>query len=360
MPRSGCPALLEVRVMTASSATHRYLLYGSERYALAILRPVQTAIRARGDEAAWFFDGPGAEDLIADERLLNVAQVRAWNARAVITPSNAVPHFFPGIKVETFHGFDAGKPRHIYIRGFFDLYCTTGPRDTAQFQALADQLGHFAVTETGWPKLDPFLRSIAGAIPPVREPPAILYHSTFSPAWSAADILYEEVKRLSRDGRWRWLVTFHPKMNAETRARYEALQNDYLRFAHDDNILDLFGQVDMMCSDTSSALNEFLLTGKPVVTFRNRRPGPQLIDITEPGQFEGAIERALQRPPELLEAIRAYADAIHPRRDGCAGERVLKAIDAFIAAGARNRRRKPANLWRKLKIRRRIGYWGPA
>jgi CDP-glycerol glycerophosphotransferase (TagB/SpsB family) len=149
-------------------------------------------------------------------------------------------------------------------------------------------------------------------------------------------------------------------MNPDTRARYEALQNGHLRFAHDDNILDLFGQVDLMCSDTSSALNEFLLTGKPVVTFRNRRPGPQLIDIHEPGQFEGAIERALQRPPELLEAIRAYGDTIHPWRDGRSSERVLQAIDSFIASGARNRRRKPWNLWRKFKIRHRIGYWGLA
>ena len=38
----------------------RYLLYGSERYALAILRPLQEAVRARGGETAWFFDGPGA------------------------------------------------------------------------------------------------------------------------------------------------------------------------------------------------------------------------------------------------------------------------------------------------------------
>ncbi|HUH30978.1 MAG TPA: CDP-glycerol glycerophosphotransferase family protein [Rhodanobacter sp.] len=337
-----------------------YLLYGSERYALAILRPVQTAIRARGDEAAWFFDGPGAEDLVAGERLLSVAEVRAWQPIAVITPSNAVPHFFPGVKVETFHGFDAGKPRHIYIRGFFDLYCTTGPRDTAQFQTIADRLGHFTVTETGWPKLDPFMRDNAGALPPVREPPVILYHSTFSPAWSAADILYEEVRRLSRTGRWRWIVTFHPKMNADTRARYQALQNEYLTFAENDNILELFAQVDMMCSDTSSALNEFLLTGKPVVTFKNRRPGPQLIDIADPAQFEGAIERALQRPPQLLHAIREHADAIHPYRDGRSSERVLQAIDAFIASGARNRKRKPLNLWRKLKIRRRVGYWGAA
>jgi CDP-glycerol glycerophosphotransferase (TagB/SpsB family) len=115
-----------------------------------------------------------------------------------------------------------------------------------------------------------------------------------------------------------------------------------------------------MCSDTSSALNEFLLTGKPVVTFKNRRPGPQLIDIDDPAQFEPAIERALARPPELLEAIRDYADAIHPYRDGRSSERVLDAIDTFIARGAKNRRRKPLNLWRKLKIRRRIGYWGPA
>lgn len=335
--------------------TRRYLLYGSERYALAILRPVQTAIRARGGEAAWFFDGPGGEDLVAGERWLrSTAEVRDFNPIAVISPSNAVPHFFPGVKVETFHGFDAGKPRHIYIRGFFDLYCTTGPRDTAQFRALADKLGHFSVVETGWPKLDPYLETLNGHPEPCRDPPVILYHSTFSPSWSAAGILHDEVRRLSRDGRWRWIVTFHPKMDPDTVARFRALENEHLRFADDDNILDLFGQVDLMCSDTSSALNEFLLTGKPVVTFKNRRPGPQLIDIDDPADFEPAIERALSRPPELMAAIRDYGQAIHPWHDGQSSERILQAIDDFIAAGGRNRKPKPLNLWRKLKIRRRI------
>ena len=61
-----------------------------------------------------------------------------------------------------------------------------------------------------------------------------------------------------------------------------------------------------------------------------------------------------------MQAIVAYADSIHPYRDGRSSERVLDAIDAFIAAGARNRKPKPMNLWRKLKIRKRIGYWGPA
>jgi CDP-glycerol glycerophosphotransferase (TagB/SpsB family) len=339
-----------------------YLLYGSERYALAILRPLQTAIRARGCEAAWFFDGPGAEELRADERCLPTTRaVRDFAPVAVLTSSNAVPHFFPGAKVEVFHGFDAGKPRHIYIRGFFDLYCTTGPRDTQAFTEKAHELGHFAVRQTGWPKLDPYLREHGGdAPPPVRERPAILYHSTFSPSWSAAPILYETIRDMSRTGRWRWIVTLHPKSAPETVARYRALEGEHLRFATEDNILDLFPQVDMMISDTSSALNEFLLTYKPVVTFKNRRPGPQLIDIDQAAQLLPSIERALARPPELMREIRAYADAIHPYRDGRSSERVLDAVDEFVANGARNPRRKPRNWWRKLKIRKRIGYWGPA
>ena len=345
-----------------SAQRHRYLLYGSERYALAILRPLQAAIRARGESVAWFFDGPGGEELLPDETWVKTTrQVRDFAPRAVLTSSNAVPHFFPGVKTEVFHGFDAGKPRHIYIRGFFDLYCTTGPRDTQAFNAIARELGHFAVRETGWPKLDPFLREHgAEQPPPVRATPVILYHSTFSPSWSAAEILYDRIREMSRSGRWRWIVTLHPKSSAETVAKYRGLEGEYLRYATEDNILDLFPQVDMMISDTSSALNEFLLTYKPVVTFKNRRPGPQLLDIDSPDQLLPAIERALSRPAELMQAVREYADSIHPWRDGRSSERVLAAVEEFIASGARNPRPKPANLWRKLKIRRRIGYWGPA
>ena len=58
-----------------------------------------------------------------------------------------------------------------------------------------------------------------------------------------------------------------------------------------------------------------------------------------------------------MAAIREFADTLHPYRDGRSSERVLDAIDAFVAAGARNPRPKPMNLWRKLKIRRRVGYW---
>lgn len=335
-----------------------YLFYGSERYTQAIMRPIDVAIKARGDKVAWFFNGPGAEDLQDGDQLLSsIDDVIRWNPMAVITPNNMVPHFFPGVKVQTFHGFDAGKPRHIYIRGFFDLYCTTGPADTRQFEALADKLGHFSVVETGWPKLDNFFTQQPVQIPPVQSPPRVLYHSTFSPSWSAAEILYPEVKRLSQTGEWKWVVTLHPKMNPETRAKFKALENEHLVFSDADNILELFADADMMCSDTSSALSEFLLTRKPVVTFKNRRPGPQLIDIDKVEDFEPAIRNALARPTELMKAIEQFGAEIHPMRDGKSAERILNAIDTFLTRGGKNKKSKPWNLLRKFKLRRQMNYW---
>mgnify|MGYP006195581077 CR=1 FL=1 len=44
------------------------------------------------------------------------------------------------------------------------------------------------------------------------------------------------------------------------------------------------------------------------------------------------------------------------------GGQLVTTIDLydFIAKGGRNRKPKPLNFWRKIKLRRRIGYWGPA
>ena len=88
--------------------------------------------------------------------------------------------------------------------------------------------------------------------------------------------------------------------------------------------------------------------------------GLTLLSIHLWRQLDAERERALARPPELMEAVRSYADSIHPYRDGRSSERVLDAVDQFVAAGARNPRAKPRNWWRKLKIRRRIRYWGRA
>jgi CDP-glycerol glycerophosphotransferase (TagB/SpsB family) len=339
----------------------RYLFFVSQSYAFAILRPLQQAIRARGDDAAWFIEHESdARYLKGDEqRLLTPRDVVRWNPKAVFVPGNWVPHFFPGLKVEVFHGFSVGKRSeakgHFRIRGSFDLYCTHGPDTTKPFEQLARQYGYFRVRETGWPKLDPLF---SGEIKTAPHAPTVLFASTFTESISAARILHSTIAQLSATGRWQWLVTLHPKMAADVVAMYKSIQGQHLRFVETDDILALYAQADVLLSDTSSVVPEFLTQHKPVVTFRNRKPGPQLINVEHVSDVQDGLERAFSPSNELMSAIVRYADHIHPYRDGRSSERVLAATDEAVKLDAKDLRRKPLNLWRRLQARKRLRYWG--
>jgi hypothetical protein len=59
-----------------------------------------------------------------------------------------------------------------------------------------------------------------------------------------------------------------------------------------------------------------------------------------------------------MNAIRDYANRIHPYCDGRSSERVLIATDNVIRAGREGLKKKPFNAWRRLQARQRLGYWG--
>ncbi len=338
----------------------RYLMYVSQLYALAILRPLQQTILARGDEVAWFFDGPGAAYLTDEERLLtSVDEVMRFAPVAVFVPGNWVPDFFPGIKVQVNHGFIAnkfsGSKGHFRIRGFFDLYVTQGADTTLPFLELARKHGHFEVVETGWPKMDPLYWERDDI--PHFERPVVLLGSTFTPRMSCALPLLETIERLSRSGKWQWLINLHPKMDSRVVSAYKKLQGEYLSFPDTDDVVSLLRSADVMVCDTSSILSEFMLQQKPVVTFKNQAPGSHLIDIDDPAKLEESIGRALTRPVELMFEIKKYTDMIHPYHDGKSSERVLAATDRLIERGIGHLKRKPLNLWRKFQLRKRLGYY---
>jgi len=195
----------------------------------------------------------------------------------------------------------------------------------------------------------------------VREPagrPVILYASTFTESISSARVLRETIASSAQRGDWLWLVTLHPKMAPDVVDAYRALEGPQLRFAMTDDILALYAQADVLLSDTSSVVPEFLTQHRPVVTFRNRRPGPQLLDVQQESEVIPALRQALDRPESLMRAVREYADRIHPYRDGKSSERVLAATDRAIAQGRSGLKRKPLNLWRRLQARQRLQYWG--
>lgn len=337
-----------------------YLLFASQLYAFSILRPIQEAIRQRGDEVVWFVVGPWKKYLRTDERLLEtVRAVKQFNPIAVFVAGNVVPDFFPGIKVEVFHGFHVRKRKssrgHYRIRGFFDLYCTQGPDTTRYFQQLAQKHRFFRVVETGWPKMDPLFEKPLPRKQSRR--PVVLFTSTFTPRLSAAEPLRETIRDLATTGKWKWIVTFHPKMDRSVVARYQTIQSDDFKLIETDDTIPLLQEADVIVSDTSSIISEFCLQQKPAVTFRNRRPGPHLVNITDPSELALAIEYALSVPQTLMAAIGKYAQHIHPYRDGRSSFRVLEATDRFIEQGYQNLTRKPLNLLRRLKIRRQLGYY---
>jgi hypothetical protein len=346
-----------------------YLLFGNERYALPILQPMADALHAAGHAAyAWFFGGATGLALDARTRMVGLSEAVALKPRAVFSAVNWVPSFLGGAKVQLFHGFNVEKRSdtrgHFRIRGVFDLYCTQGPATTAPFKALAARAGHFAVVETGWPKLDPLFRDDGGRAARLREAagerPVVLFASTFTERLSAAPHLHEVIAAEIARGERYWLLTLHPKCPAGIVARYRALSGADARFVEPEELIAAERAADVLVADTTSVVSEFVVQRKPVVTFRNKAPKPHMLDFTDPAQLPAMLERAFAPDAQLIAALAAYADQIHPWRDGRSSERVIAATGALLAGELGRLAPKPwsARL-RALELRRRFGYWGP-
>lgn len=283
---------------------------------------------------------------------MSIRDAKKYAPAAVFAPGNRAPGFIPGLKVQVFHGISENKRgMPLRDRGLFDLYCTTGPVRTCTLQEL--NRDYFDIAETGWIKLD----AMFGYRPAtVYERPQILFASTFTPNLSGAEPLYEEIKRLSRTGEWQWLVTLHPKMAKQTIKKYGELENENLSFFGTDHVIQLLHRADVMVSDNSSILQEFMLLTKPVVTYRNRSPAPSMLNISEPVELEAAVRKALNPGPALLNKIEKYASSISPWRDAGSSDRVLDEVEKLLDSGWRDR--KPKNLWRNIKMRFQLGYFG--
>jgi CDP-glycerol glycerophosphotransferase (TagB/SpsB family) len=357
--------------MSATSTPRplRYLLFGTELYAIPILRPLQAAIRARGGEARWFLHGQdSARHLDTDEiAFTRASEVQRYAPDVVLCAANWVPEFFAGTKVQVFHGFNVEKRDqahgHFRIRGMFDLYCTQGPHTTVPFQALAEQHGYFRVAQTGWPKLDPLFGDADPAADAIRAAaagrPVIGFGSTFTERLSCAPHLADTIEGLIAKGEHYWALTLHPRCPPGLFDRYRGLQGANACFVEPVAMLSLLRAADVLVADTSSILSEFAVQRRPVVTFRCQAPKPHMLDIQHIDQLRDAVQRAVQPDADWRQRIQAYADAIHPDRDGRSSARVLDAVDAFRSEGWRGLARKPWNPWRRLQARWRLSYFLP-
>lgn len=338
----------------------KFLLYLSQNYSFEILRPLCSIMLKEGHDVRWFAEGSevNKSQFQPDDIVLStISEVISYQPNASFLPGNIVPSFIPGLKVQIFHGFEWKKKGHFRIRGCFDLYCTQGPFFTKKFEELRAKHPHFTVKETGWTKLDTLFQRSKESISQ-NKPPVILYAPTFSPSFTSANSLFSEMLALSKKKSWKWRVKFHPKMDKETIEAFKRVQHENFEVIGSDSIIPLLVESDVMVSDTSSAITEFLLLGKPVVTFKNAQPEPVLIDIDDANKLEDAVEKALAMDETLKESISNYSLKMHPFTDGQSAQRVLAATIEEIENYPREENvAKPKNLFRNFKLRKRFGYW---
>ncbi len=347
-----------------NNAPLKYLFFVTKPYSFSILEPIQETIENQNSGTVkWFMASSAKHFSCPGEQLRSNEEVIDYSPDAVLVPGNVAPHFWPGLKVQIFHGLDEEVKGFYTITGFFDLYCTSGPAMTERFSTIAKKKKHFLVRETGWPKLDPVYKgnydNRAQKDQMIKkcdfdpDLPVILYAPTFPPKYTSAFDLLDEVKTL-RD-KYNWIIKFHPLMDKNIVEKYKLLESVRLQVIDELNILPVMAASDVMVTDTSSVAYEYLSFNRPLITYNALARKEKGINIQKPKELYDAIEKSLQYPMEHVEKRKKYLNEIHPYTDGVSSNRILDAINDILKNDLLDGlKKKPKNIVRKYQIKKMI------
>ena len=335
----------------------KLLLFVTKPYSFSVLVPIQHAAKRKGYSVKWYtasiakgFDFPNVQ-------LSSTRDVIDYDPDAVIVPGNVVPDFWPGLKVQIFHGLGEEKKGHYRITGFFDLYCTPGPVMTERFNLLGKKHGSFLVRETGWPKLDQFYghRSLPKCKKEIGLNPkkgVILYAPTFSPKHNSAHYLFNAINKLQSQD-WQWIIKFHDLEKKEIMQKYSRLKTKDFIIVKEPDIIPYMKAADVLLTDTSSVAYEFLFLDRPIVTWRAFTRLEKGIDIHDRGELFGALVRSFNDPLEFSDMRNVLWHELHPYSDGKSSERVIDTIDDILSTDAlKTLKIKHPNWIQKRQIRK--------
>lgn len=344
---------------------YKFLIYISYSYAIPIGNPLEEEIIKRGHSVKWFSDlEDGKRALLVKTNVIHkIKDVIAYKPNIILTATDSVPDFIKALKVQVFHGFNAQKRpskknafAHFRIRGFFDLYCTQGPNTTKGFKVQSKKHPYFEVIETGWSKVDPLFPIGSKEINKI---PTIMIASTFTERLSLAfnDTIFNTIKTLSNSWKYNFIMVLHPKIPLEIVEKWKTLNSDYFTLYDTTDLIPLFKQSDIMFADTTSAIQEFLLQKKPVVSFKHTFKHNYLIHLEDASDIENAFKEALTYPEELIHNISLFINDLHPYFDGKSSKRIIDVSISFLLKDKSYLKSKPLNLIRKYKIRKRLNYF---
>ncbi len=338
----------------------KYLFYISKFYSITIIQPLIDWLDLREENdyiilvSRKVFRMLKEKNIWQDKKVTTlISDGKIFNPDFCISPGNYVDFRLPGIKVEIFHGIGIEKPSHYEIRHFFDVYCTSGPIVTEKFNELQEKYGYFLVRETGWPKMDHIINYPKdnfwgrASYPPDKK--IILYAPTFSDKLQSAADLLPEIPYLVRDNEI-WLIKFHEFMDKKLIESVTKNENDNIRIIDTYDITPYLHIADVMISDTSSVIYEFMALDKPVVTYRTLRRTDKGINILQPDELRPALDRCLSDPGEYSNLRKGNLDEVNPYLDGRIADRVFSALENIIFNNELPHKKKPLNLFRKLRI----------
>lgn len=341
----------------------KVILFCQNPYAFGILEPIMQVLKQKEYEYIWFLGARIAQFPFKKEpNTTKMDVLKAYKADAIFAPGNEVPYYLRGVKVQVFHGLAGEKKSHFRIRHYFDLYLTQGPYFTKTFENLRKKYKNFEVIETGWPKLDVFndqkeecqLQKME-LLKKYDAKQIVLYAPTFSPSLTSAPYLFEEIKSLVKNKDYLIIFKFHDLMAIDLIKKYVDLaeESNNMIFEKERNIIKFLLLADILISDTSSVVYEFLLLDKPVITFKNNNPKILWDDSSAYENLEEKVRLNLIEDPFKKQREQIIA-AYHPYHDGKSALRMVNAVEAYIKKFGIPEKRK-LSIWRKYKIKKLFG-----
>lgn len=346
-------------------------MFCENRYAIDILNPLQEYVTDNNlpHEVMWYIHKPKISTFEHASKVRwtnSIQEAYDFSPEAVFVPGNIVPYYLPGVKIQVFHGYAAEKKDHWIIRRYFDTYFTQGPYFTSHFKALSEEYGDFEVVETGWPKQD-WIKCNLHTYDAERQrlldstgrKSIILYAPTFSPKLTSLPLegMKERLGELAEHNDALVVMKFHPLTRKEWADEYRAWaeSKDNVIFVNQgENITKYQLMSDVLISDTSSTVYEFLLLSRPVITVRTIAKDIYWENTATPDGLEEAYRRAMN-DPEAIARRQWIVDNYDPYLDGHVCERMLNAAADYIRRhGVPSKRR--LNLWRKYTSVKTFGF----
>ena len=340
----------------------KFTLFCENPYAFAILAPLRDVLTKKEYDFIWFLpeklftEFPFKEE----KHTTDIHVIDAYKSDVILVPGNEVPHYLRGLKVQIFHGLAGEKKGHFRIRHYFDLYLTQGPYFTKKFNELRKIHKDFDVIETGWSKLDIYSNNKSELHKEKdvlksnhKADKIILYAPTFSPSLTSAPFLKTEIHNLAANTSYLILIKFHDLMSEKLRSEYKSIANKYdnIIFLEERNILKYLIIADIMISDTSSVVFEFLLLNKAVITYKSIKPTNAWENINDAQLLSEKIQYNLNEDPYAVQRAKIIED-YHPYNDGKSSLRMIQVIENYVKEnGIPERRNLP--LLRRFKMNRK-------